>query len=194
MTYGDSGTPVGHQLDSLDWQMRTETLRVLLRHWRNVKGPLLMPSRRQIDPVEFASTLPRVWLCDYEREHDRFHYRLTGERVAKRFGHKLSHRYLDDNTDPDYYPRVHRYYRNVVDFPAVLYIYGRLYAETDNPIHGERILLPLSDDGHTVTNVLGATADIRAMQSDESRFLPDFQKHHYVTLETGAVVEENLPV
>lgn len=153
-----------------------------------------MPDRRQIDPVQFAPVLPRVWLCDYAREADRFRYRLTGERVAKRFGHNLSNHYLDDNTDPDYYPRVHRYYRNVIDFPAVLYIHGRLYAETDDPIHGERILLPLSEDGQTGHGVIGATEEIIPRNKSDGRYLPEFQKHIYVTLETGAVVEESLPV
>jgi hypothetical protein len=194
MTYGDSGSQVGTELDAISGRMRTQTLQVLLHHWRTIKGPLLMPSRRQIDPVEFGSILPRIWLCDYEPESDRFRYRLTGEKVAKRFGHKLSKHYLDDNTDPDYYPRVHRYYRNVVDLPAVLYIYGRLYAETANPIHGERLLLPLSEDGRTVQSVIGATAEIPRLEVDGERFLPEYQKHIYVTLESGAVVEETLPV
>lgn len=194
MNHGNSGSVVDAELDALARKMRTESLRVLLKHWRVIKGPLLMPSRHRIDATEFGIVLPSVWLCDYERETDRFRYRLTGERVAKRFGHKLSRHYLDDNTDPDYYPRVHRYYRNVVDFPAVLYIYGRLYAETENPVHGERILLPLSEDGVTVQSIIGATAEVQENQSDEGRFLPEYQKHSYITLETGAVVEEALPV
>ncbi|WP_420405574.1 PAS domain-containing protein [Nisaea sp.] len=194
MSYGDSSSLIGTELDALSGRMRTESLKVLLDHWRVIKGPLLMPSRRQIDPVEFGAALPRIWLCDYEQDSDRFRYRLTGERVAKRFGHQLSRRYLDDNTNPDYYPRVHRYYRNVVDLPAALYIYGRLYAETSNPIHGERLLLPLSDDGRTVQNVIGATAEIVSTDSDGERFLPEYQKHTYVALETGAVIEESLPV
>lgn len=194
MAYGDSSSLIETELDAISGRMRTQTLKVLLHHWRTIKGPLLMPSRRQIDPVELGAALPRIWLCDYEPEVDSFRYRLTGEKVAKRFGHKLSKHYLDDNTDPDYYPRVHRYYRNVVDLPAVLYIYGRLYAETENPMHGERILLPLSDDGRTVHSVIGATAEVSRLESDGGRFLPEYQKHTYVTLETGAVIEESLPV
>ncbi|UUX49532.1 PAS domain-containing protein [Nisaea acidiphila] len=194
MIHGSSSSVVDVELDAIAKKMRTDSLKVLLNHWRAIRGPLLMPSRRQVDPTEFASVLTRVWLCDYERETDRFRYRLTGEKVAKRFGHKLSRHYLDDNTDPDYYPRVHRYYRNVVDFGAVLYIYGRLYAETANPIHGERILLPLSEDSRTVQSILGVTAEVLASNGDSGRFLPEFQKHSYITLETGAVVEETLPV
>tara|TARA_R110002012_G_scaffold12277_5_gene54876 strand:+ start:641 stop:1225 length:585 start_codon:yes stop_codon:yes gene_type:complete len=194
MTCENPGSPLGAALDQIEVRLRTESTRLLFHHWRAVKGQLLMPDRRQIDPVQFAPVLPRVWLCEYVREADRFRYRLTGEKVAKRFGHNLSKHYLDDNTDPDYYPRVHRYYRNVIDFPAVLYIYGRLYAETDNPIYGERILLPLSEDGQTGLCVIGATEEIVPRKKTEERYLPEFQKHIYVTLETGAIVEESLPV
>jgi len=194
MTFGDSGTLIGDALDQIAGRLRTVNTRNLLQHWRTIKGADLVPSRHRIDPSQLTQVLSSVWLCDYEREADRFRYRLTGEKVAARFGHKLSKHYLDDNTDPGYYPRVHRYYRNAIDFPAVLYIYGRLYAETDNPIHGERILLPLSDDGQTVHGLIGATAEIIPRQNTEARYLPEFQKHIYVTLENGSIVEESLPV
>jgi len=194
MGYRDSSSPSGTELDTISEGIRTQSLKLLLHHWRTIRGPHLMPSRRQVDPLEFIPVLPRVWLCDYEADSDRFRYRLTGEEIAGRFGHKLSGRYLDDNTDPDYYPRVHRYYRTVVDLPAVLYIYGRLYSDTENPIHGERLLLPLSDDGRTVRNVIGATAKVRQPGSDWEQFLPEYQKHTYIPLETGTVIKETLPV
>ncbi|WP_339848557.1 PAS domain-containing protein [uncultured Nisaea sp.] len=194
MTFGDTGSPVGEALDQIAGRLRTESTRLLLQHWRSIMEENRLPSRNKIDPSQLAPVLPSIWLCDFMREENRFRYRLTGEKVAKRFGHKLSKHYLDDLTDPSYYPRVHRYYRNAVDFPAVLYIYGRLYAETANPIHGERILLPLSDDGLGVHGLIGATAEIIPRQNREAPYLPEFQKHVYVTLETGAIVEESLPV
>ena len=133
MIFGEAGSPVGEALGQIEDRLRTESTRLLLRHWCAILESGRIPSRHQIDPCQLAPVLSTIWICDFVREEDRFRYRLTGEKVAKRFGHKLSKHYLDDHTDPNYYPRVHRYYRNVVDFPAVLYIYGRLYAETPKP-------------------------------------------------------------
>lgn len=194
MTFGGTAKSVGEALDEIAGRLYTDSTRLLLQHWRTLMEPGKLPSRTQIDPSHLKQVLPTIWLCDYEREADRFRYRITGEKVAKRFSHKLSKHYLDDNTDPDYYPRVHRYYRSVIDSPAVLYIYGRLYSETQNPLHGERILLPLANDGTIASGLVGATAEIISMQSTESPYLPEFQKHTYVTLRTGDVVEETLPI
>jgi hypothetical protein len=65
------------------------------RHWLRLCSSNLLPSRSDIDPVNFKKILPNVILADVQSDPFRVRYRLCGTRVAEFRGH-LTGRYLDE--------------------------------------------------------------------------------------------------
>lgn len=132
--------------------------RLLLSYWlaSRERGPL--PPTTAIDPTRFSYALPLVWLCTVEEDPRDFRYQLVGEHVRVAYGRYPRNRTLREITEPDVLDRVIGYFNRAVDEPAVVHVVGRIYAETQRPARGERILLPFADpaSGH-VTRILGAT-------------------------------------
>ncbi len=48
-------------------------------------------------------------------------------------------------------------FRNVVDGPAIVHVIGQAYLDEEIFAKHERLMLPFSDDGQTISSVLGAT-------------------------------------
>ena len=58
----------------------------LIDYWCSRRQGRAMPSKDDIDPVEIAWALNRIFLMDYSPD-DGFRYRLAGGEIAKVFGH-----------------------------------------------------------------------------------------------------------
>ena len=134
----------------------------LIRHvialWLKWRGTRRMPARTDIDPVALGTALPIVWLCDYEAEPGRFRCRLAGEKIAALYDGPMAGRYVEDILGSDRISEVMSRYKRVVDEPAIGHAAGRIYLHKDRRLVGERILLPLADDGRTPDGVLGTTS------------------------------------
>jgi hypothetical protein len=120
--------------------------------WAALRGDRAMPSRKDLDPLQIGPEfLPNLMLIDVLREPRRYRYRLIGTHVVTATG--------EDRTG--------RIFENVGFFkvhPAIVEQYGRV-VDTMQPLHSlepftnfrsgsayevDRLLLPLSSDGHTV--------------------------------------------
>lgn len=169
----------------------------VLVHWLDLfrkRGGI--PDRRDISPEAMPTALAHVWLCDYSRAEDRFRYRLGGEHVVASLGGRIKGRYLDELTDPLTYPRVHAYFRQCVDRPAVLLISGRIYAEQSRIAIGERLMLPYVDQSETVSGIFGATIREWHDQGRESEpdLGPGSRRHLCIHLDSGRVETEEIPL
>ena len=133
-------------------------LRLLLKHWRSAAREGGIPLRRAIDPIQVFPVLPIIWICDYLPESDDFRYRLSGEQINEVFCANLAGRRLSDLIDADEYPVVHDAFLSIVREGVVRHKAGPLYTCQHRLTRGERLMLPLSEDGRRVTAILGATA------------------------------------
>ena len=141
---------------TLETDIRDSRLAVTLRVWRKLCGTRFAPTRHEITPADFRQMLGRLALVDIvpgETGPARYRYRLMGTRLAAQDALDLTGKRLADlpNTDQ----------RAVVQaaFDAA--------CQTGRPVYREdvrqdgnrrntyaRLLLPLSEDGQTVTGLL----------------------------------------
>lgn len=144
-------------IDSEIRQVKHKTLRGLIDYWLEKRGDRAMPSRADIDPVEIPWALSCIWLCDYRPAERRFRYRLAGEQINEFWGSAVGGRYLDELVPGPCLAEVERCLSAVYEGPSVVHDFGRIYLEDEVFATGERIILPLSDDGKTVDGLLGAS-------------------------------------
>ena len=143
-------------VDSFE-HVRNPALRLLVAYWFDTCSGRPMPARRDINPIEIPSALAQIWLCDYLSESGRCRYRLAGEEINDFWGFNLSGKYLDEIVPAERQASVTSKIRMAIDLPAIVYNRTCLSLTEEITRNGERIILPLSDDGRTVNALLGAT-------------------------------------
>lgn len=160
--------------------VRDTRLRHMVRWWLETRNDVLVPSVAKIDPVGFHTVLDAVWLCDVENEPRDFRYRLAGEHVRSAYDQAMIDRRLSELVPSDEWPRIREYFSHVVDVPAVVHMFGRIYSEADRPASGERLILPFADpETGQVSRILGATLhswDEHGVPKDE---VPDRQERTF---------------
>jgi len=140
-------------------------------HWSKLCGGRPMPRRDEIDPVDLARWLPYISIMELHHDPFRVRYRVVGTEVARITGEDFSNRWLDET---GWGPAS-------IELNRLLYV---RVAETSSPLYGlstisfagredwlfEWVLLPLSNDGKTVTHCL--SLDDMTSIAPRSRLLP----------------------
>lgn len=159
--------------------IRNPRLRLLLEHYLEVRGGKRMPSRRDIDATRLGPVLPIIWMNQYEPAAGSFRYRLAGEEVNEIFGGSVAGRLLSDFVVGDRYIATQRNFLKVIGDEVALLAYGPVYRCADRIALGERLALPLSNDGVTADGIIGATArdalvdfDAASMGQQTTAFVP----------------------
>lgn len=133
-------------------------LRKLLDYWRSKRQGRLIPSKSDIDPIDIAWALSRIFLADFSPE-DGFRYRLAGAEISSVIGRaNLKGLNLRDVVKPERIEAVEKIWLQAVETRCIVSMKGMVYYGLDRTPIGERLLLPLVD-GETdeVTGVLGMT-------------------------------------
>jgi hypothetical protein len=132
-------------------------LRELAEHWTEVRGSRRMPAWRDIRPAKIKAQLTIIWSWNYDRARDRFTGRLAGERIQSAFGRSIRGEPMEEVFAGHDYPTFLERYRRIVCEPALFRGHGEVYRHLDRSDIGERIILPLADDGICGDGVIGAT-------------------------------------
>ena len=155
--------------------IRSEPLRVLARQWAAVRGSRRMPAFRDIDPVGIGRHLRYVWAWKYDRVGDAFIGRLAGEEIDRAFGKSLRGMKMTEFYAPDVYDLVFPRHRRVVTEPCFFHGTGMVFAQMGYTMAGERISLPLAEDGDSGDGIIGGTYYTALPPAREERPLgPDF--------------------
>ena len=127
----------------------------LLRYWSAQRAGRLVPERGTFDPAAVAPLLGSFWICERETETRRFRLRLVGEDVHALVGRRVTGAYVDDvfSRQRD---EVVKLLVHVTETPAIHYSAGPLYRGEGGAMSGERLALPMAEDGD-VRFVYGAT-------------------------------------
>ncbi len=136
-------------------ELSSSIAKELYAYWQRVRGERRMPARADIDPVEIKRILPFVMLSRIEQNPWRVRYTLVGTRCVTNAGMDFTSRYLDEidfscDFDTDW-PAVYRTLcherRPVMGIVGTSLKDGRVCELVE-------VLLPLSDDGQTVTHCI----------------------------------------
>jgi hypothetical protein len=135
--------------------MQSVALKEVVRHWDSVRGANLMPSFEQLQLSTLSDPITRMWV--YRYDCGRFTGRLADDQIAKAFGKSFSNLPLEEAHTAVTYLWVHRVLTRAVTEPAIYRSSGNLYRQAGQLIEGERIALPLADNGITGDGVLGVS-------------------------------------
>lgn len=152
--------PIRHRTDPLDLiyeAFQSLQLHRLLDHWSGLRRGRLMPAWRDIDPIALAPILPHVWSWKYDRTRDAFTGRLAGDRITAIVGRSLRQVPMADYFTPADYPRIFGRLKRVVSEPAIVLQCGLVFQHEGHQGFGERLILPLADDGEQGDGIIGIT-------------------------------------
>jgi hypothetical protein len=141
-----------------------------------------MPAWRDIDALAIRQFLPIVWSWRFDRDTETFSGRLSGEAISDAFGRSLRGVPMQDFFLGEGYPPVYVRHHKVVTDPCFSRDHGAVFRHVDRAGTGERIIMPLADDGEHSDGILGATADDLAQLGSGTRARPSFDNLEYFPL------------
>lgn len=137
--------------------IKSPSLRDIALHWNAVRGAKRIPAWKDIDPAAIAPYLSIVWSWKYDRERDTFTGRLAGATIIDAHGANLRGKQMQEFFTGRGYERIFAKYRRVVTGPAFAREDGQVFSDKNRYGLGERIIMPLADDGKNGDGVFGAT-------------------------------------
>jgi len=154
-------------------EFKSGLLTDLLNIWREKLRGRKMPSRADLDPLEFsAAAWPHLMLIDVEKAANlRFRYRLIGSHIVNTLGRDSTGRYIDEVQDPAAYDEFVDGYRWAVENGRPLRRSGRAIFVNKEWVTFETLVLPLSLDDMAVNMLLAPAVFTTTAEPDEG--LPD---------------------
>lgn len=132
-------------------------LRAIARHWNAVRGERRLPGWRDIRPSAIAAHLPLIWSYRYDRQADRFVGRLAGDSIEAVFSHSFRGAPMEELFPPAALAHYTARHRRVVMELCFFRGHGQVFDHLGRMGLGERIILPLADNGVEGDGILGAT-------------------------------------
>ena len=161
--------------------LTSSAVRSVARWWFSAYQSGHLPSRNEIDLHAIKLALPYVWLIEYLPEDDGFRYRLAGEHVNGVFGYSLRGKRLREIAEPNILDKVRAGFLHVLNTPGIVYAVGRVYMRIGGYREGERLILPLSDDGVTGTHLFGVT-DYGQGRRDDWEKPPEYMDERFLEI------------
>jgi hypothetical protein len=148
---------IGGNFETFLSRIESSALRAVAGLWNEARGIKHAPPWNDI-PFSLLSPYSNlVWVYAYEPKSGVYTGRFTGQRWGKWAGKDFHGRRLEDIHSPANYSNTHRLLTEVVTTPMACRSSGRLFKSDDFVVTGERIILPLAEDGQTANGVLGAS-------------------------------------
>jgi hypothetical protein len=134
-------------------QLSAPRFKEAFAYWQSKLAGRLMPSRRDIDPVEIPRLLPYVMLVDVLRDPLDFRYRLIGTEVRDILHGDYTGKRYSEVPGKGAGSVVWSHYETVV-VRKQPFLCTPPYVGPDRKLQRcDNLLLPLSDDGDTVNMV-----------------------------------------
>lgn len=137
--------------------IRSAKLKNVARHWDGARRDRVMPGWNNIQPSQIVSELPLIWVYKYEAETGLFTGRLAGHLIEQVFGKSFRGIPMSELYPANEYPRLHARAKRVACEPALFLGSGMVFKHVERIGQGERIMMPLGDDGVHGDGVFGAT-------------------------------------
>jgi hypothetical protein len=142
----------------------------LYAYWERKRGSRRMPSRADIDPADLKRILPSILIAKIDRE--RVRYTLVGTRCVAHAGMDYTGHYLDEiDFTCDFDTDWHEAYRVLMRERRPIFGIVKTFLKDNRVCELAEVLLPLSDDGETVTHCI-AIEDARLGLRDVEDLMP----------------------
>jgi hypothetical protein len=135
----------------------SDDLRRVAENWLAARGSRPMPAWKDFDPVPIGPQLRYIWAWRYDRATQGFTGRLAGEDIAAMFGGSIGGARMADYFPPEIYRAFFPWMQRVVLEPAFGRGSGLIYRRLGRNFTGERIMMPVADDGLRGDGLIGAT-------------------------------------
>lgn len=145
------------------------SLREILLYWDSLRRGRPLPGWRDVDPLDLRHHLPIMWAWKYDRAADLFTGRLAGEAITAVFGESLRNRSLEEFFKDRSYEDIREQFHRVVDEPAIYVGCGAVFDYAGHYGSGERIVMPLADDGRHPDGLIGATIYVLTSSGDPAK-------------------------
>lgn len=137
--------------------IETPYLRRLFAYWQSKLRGRTFPSRRDLDPREFAFALGHVLLIDVLENPQRFRFRLHGSVLSFRARYDMTGRLVDELPNDENRAVLLQRCRKLVETRQPCFARSRRLV--DGLMYGyEVVWMPLSSDGEKVDMLLGGLA------------------------------------
>jgi hypothetical protein len=137
--------------------IESNSLRAVARHWEQVRGARAMPGWKDLRLSDIEKLMPITWFYTYDSEADRFTGRQAGVNIEQIFGKTFTGTPMEELYPSKDYPRLFARAKRVVCSSEFYRGVGMVFNHLDHSGQGERIMLPLADDGVRGDGVMGAT-------------------------------------
>ena len=138
-------------LERVRQKLRSAELDALVSYWDALRADRSMPACSDVDPSDLKRHAPRLILADVLHEPLRFRLRLVGAELEDKLGRRMTDTILTDETPMFFKP----YAACVTGVRATREFLSFDFGGGEPAGTFERILLPLSEDGETVSGILG---------------------------------------
>ena len=138
-------------LERVRQKLRSAELGALVSYWDALRADRPMPARSGIDPIDLKRHLPRLILAEVLYEPLRFRLRIVGTELEDKLGRRMTGSTLTDETPMFFKP----YAACATSVRATREFLSFDFGGGGPPGTFERVLLPLSEDGETVSGILG---------------------------------------
>lgn len=144
----------------------------LFAYWERMRGARRMPTRADIDPADLKRILPNIVLARIDRETRRVRYTLVGTRCVAHAGMDYTGHYLDEiDFSCDFDTDWDEVYRTLCRDKRPMFCIVKAYLKDHRVCEIAEVLLPLSDDGETVTHCI-SIEDARLGVRDVEDLMP----------------------
>ncbi len=138
-------------------QIEHPSLRRLFAYWEKKRGDRLAPARSDIDPVDLPDILPHMFIYRVLDGGGDFRMSLFGTALVDVFGRDFTGESFNNIfMGPDRDAILKEYRQVALDARPVCARHDANWINRDHVTY-ERLLLPVSEDGKTVSRLFGAT-------------------------------------
>ena len=135
-------------------EARSPLIRQLYDYWHGKCCGRSMPARADIDPLDIPVLLPYLILVDVLPPDGRLKVRLMGTWIVNMFGHDYTGRFLDEVDLGEARDEILREYAEAAALARPV-CSDHWYRSLGDQLYDiERLILPLSTDGTTVSMLL----------------------------------------
>lgn len=149
--------PPSGDFETLLSRIESPALSAVAQLWDVARGRKRMPCWNDIPFSALPPYRKHLWAYTYDPKSGVFTGHLAGQMWGRWAGVEFYGKRLEDVHSPLNYTTAYQVLTEVATTPLASRSSGRIFKSDDYTVTGERIILPIAEDGQTAGGVLGAS-------------------------------------